>query len=133
MVTSGKPQSERRVLIVDPSAESREVLSLALRLRGVRTEAAAGGQASSELARRFQPDLIVVDDETDWPAARSAPTDRQEPVRMIVLGSARGLPPRPAGTAVVAKPYHYRPLIRKIEKLLRHVADPAPAAPAPGK
>ncbi len=88
------------------------------------------------LARSCHPDLIVLDLETapagDGPAAAefAAVADgRQAP--LVLLGSVRRTAGQassgtPAGSGAparagqfVAKPYHYRPLILKIERLLR--------------
>jgi CheY-like chemotaxis protein len=119
------------VLIVDRSDESREVLRTALQRRGVRIFEAARADDGLALARSCHPDLIVLDLETapadEGPAAAefAAVADgRQAP--LVLLGSARrrtagqassGTPAR-AGQ-FVAKPYHYQPLILKIERLLR--------------
>ena len=53
------------VLIVDRSEETREVLQTVLERRGVRTLAAGRTAAGLDLARRHQPDLIVLDLELD--------------------------------------------------------------------
>jgi len=54
-------EGERCVLIVDPSPETREVLQVALQRRGLHTLATARVRRGMELARRHQPDLIVLD------------------------------------------------------------------------
>ncbi len=41
---------------------------------------------------------------------------------MVLLGSMRITPPNPQ-TEIVAKPYHYGPLIRKIEEILGLAMD----------
>lgn len=124
---------ERSVLIVDRSEETREVLKTALERRGVRIFAASRAQRGLELAREHQPDLIVLDlevddsapDEVCAPFAQHA-QGRQTP--MVLLGNVQ----RPAYVAedgqsgeFVAKPYHYGPLIRKIEELLSVSGQPS--------
>ena len=115
----------RSVLIVDESAESREVLRTVLEHRGIRILEAAGAQQGLELARQHRPDLIVLDLELDsgrpqFPSELAAQSARQTP--LVMLGNAR----RQAGPQVgesMPKPYHYAPLIRRIEQLLDTVSS----------
>jgi FixJ family two-component response regulator len=109
------------VLIVDCSEESREVLRTVLARRGLLILEATEARAGLELARRHHPGVIVLDLETesaDDDAVR-AQYDAQavcEGASLLVLGSSpRPMPPRGAS---LAKPYHFAPLIRKIEELL---------------
>jgi DNA-binding response OmpR family regulator len=104
------------VLIVDASADEREVLRTALARRGLRIFEAAEAETGKALARQHQPAVIVLDldaqhaEETDW-TAESSPS-------LIVLGTARresDLPPHQS----IAKPYHYAPLIARIEELAK--------------
>lgn len=117
---------DRSVLIVDRSEETREVLKTALERRGMRILAASRAQRGLELARQHQPDLIVLDLEVD----DSAPDEVCAPFAqhaqghhtpIVVLGSLRcSSPVQENGQTgeFVSKPYHYGPLIRKIEELL---------------
>jgi len=121
------------VLIVDRSEETREVLETALGMRGIRTFSASRVHHGAEMARSQQPDLIVLDLELD----RSSPdmlcskfrrsSDSEGPP-MVLLGSSHKRPSNPRGE-IIPKPYHYAPLIRRIEEILgavdrdlRHVA-----------
>jgi len=121
-------EGERCVLIVDPSPETREVLQVALQRRGLHTLATARVRRGMELARRHQPDLIVLD--LDIQPGDSAGLSRQfaeqagrhEP-RMILLGSARRA--GESSREVLSKPYDFRALIRKIEELVQAVPSPA--------
>ena len=122
---------QRSVLIVDHSEETREVLQTALERRGMRIFAAGRAGAGMELARRHRPDLIVLDLELDdsSPEEISAPFAEQsltDHSPLVLLGSERRDRPRPSHGEFVAKPYHYGPLIRRIEELL----DTAPQPPA---
>jgi len=113
---------KRSVLIVDSSRENQEVLQTALEHRGLRTLTADRVGSGLELARRLEPDLIVLDLETDGKAGEevSAPFLRQTRPRhtpVVMLGTVRRQAAAPGGE-FVAKPYHYGPLIRKIEELL---------------
>ena len=114
---------KRSVLVVDRSEETREVLTTALERRGCRIFAASRARRGLELARQHQPDLIVLDLEVDGsppevvcePFARET-AQRQTP--LVVLGGVGRGKPALQAAEIVPKPYHYGPLIRKIEALL---------------
>jgi len=114
----------RSVLIVDPSEETREVLQTALNRRGVQTFTARHALEGVELQRRHRPDLIVLDLEMEGVNLEdSSPTfwedceDNKVPI--ILLGALRRRQPHIPGSEFVSKPYHYGPLIRRIEELLK--------------
>jgi len=115
--------SERSVLIVDGSSENRGVLKTALERRGCTILSASRAQRGLELARNHQPDVIVLDLEVSEtsPEDLCAPFARETEAgatRLVVLGTMRrGERVIPDGE-FVSKPYHYGPLIRKIEVLL---------------
>ena len=152
------------VLIVDRSAESREVLKTALERRGMRIFEAAGAEDGLKLARKHRLDLIVLDLEatessdaglesaervtatasdtvnraSDVTVSMNAAAPRRTSAddfaaasrssgaltQMVLLGVARRrttLPPERADQ-FVAKPYHYGPLILKIERLLKQAS-----------
>ncbi len=124
----GTLDGQRSVLIVDQSDDTREVLQTALRRRGLRILAASQAGAGLELARRHHPDLIVLDLDLDESAteclsARFAEQSRSDQTPLVMLGSIRRDHLRrcpadlPEGE-FVPKPYHYGPLIRRIEELL---------------
>jgi DNA-binding response OmpR family regulator len=110
----------RSVLVVDPQEETREILRTALERRGLRILQAGGTAEALEVARQNCVDLIVLDMEISGPAdgvpeqLRAETGGQTTPV--IVLGTVRtrGI----AKDHFVSKPYHYGPLIRKIEALL---------------
>lgn len=118
-------RSDCSVLIVDQSEESRVVLTTALERRGIRTFTADRVDDGLELARRYSPDLVVFDLETpggvaeDAEAALNAIADQRS---LIALGSVHSHRAPLCGGEFVRKPYHYAPLIRKIEELLDRVA-----------
>jgi DNA-binding response OmpR family regulator len=116
--------SERSVLIVDSSEETREVLKTALERRGMRTYAASRAQRGLELARRHRPDVIVLDLDagSGTPEELCSPFAAQSeayPTRLIFLGGICRRRRRPSGGEFISKPYHYGPLVRRIEELLR--------------
>ena len=146
---------QRSVLIVDHSDDTREVLQTALARRGLRTLAASEAGAGLELARRHRPDLIVLDLELDDtgpdrlaarfarpfggdPPSPAEGTARGDQTRLVMLGSLRRVPAALPEGEFVPKPYHYGPLIRRIEMLLgtvgharsaEHAACPADGVP----
>lgn len=113
----------RSVLIVDGSEENRAVLRTALERRGVQIFEAARPQQGLEMARHHHPDLIVLDaeaipfDDTDVSDGFEAES-RAGQTGLIVLGNLRRRAADAPYGEFVAKPYHYAPLIRKIEDLL---------------
>ena len=117
------------VLVVDPLDETHEVLRAALGEQGVEIVAARNSADGLALARRRLHSLIVLDLESD--EASSVVTGRlvaESAVRstpLLVLGTAKLDDNHLAGCQFFAKPYHYAPLIRKIEELLSSVVDGA--------
>jgi two-component system KDP operon response regulator KdpE len=115
--------SQQSVLIVDRCEETREVLRTALERRGLRIFTTPRRRQGLELARRHRLDLIVLDLELDCadgeesaaPLVRQSQTDCTP---LVVLGTVRRRSSPLPGREFIAKPYHYGPLIRKIEELL---------------
>ena len=115
------------VLIVDPSADTREVLRTVLARRGLRTIEADAAERGLELARIHRPDVIVLDDDataagehrqTNEKFAAEACDDRSH---LIVLGKIRR-DQSLAGGHLIHKPYHFAPLIHTIERLAAKAA-----------
>ena len=114
--------ARRSVLIVDQSSETREVLRTVLEQRGLRIFEASAADEGLAIVQSQQPDLVVLDVEVDSAspdaisgAFASRVRPRQTPLVLLgaVRRTTRGLPGE-----FVAKPYHYAPLVRKIEQLL---------------
>jgi DNA-binding response OmpR family regulator len=111
-----------RVLIVDRSQESRELLRSLLIRQGAEVVEARESGAAADLASDGPLDLIVVDNDAP-PAcgesnARLAAAAARKDVPIVVVGTARRrVSPLPTDE-FVAKPYHYGALIRRIEELL---------------
>ncbi len=51
----------RRILVVDDTADTREMYALYFRSRGFAVETASNGHAAIEVAHRLRPDVIVMD------------------------------------------------------------------------
>lgn len=116
-------ETQHRVLIVDRSEESREVLQTALARRGMSTYATGAAIQGASFAREHNPDLVVIDLDVDDTVAEalSGPLGDREsggPVPIVLLGGVRRNLDRFPGGEFVSKPYHYGPLIRRIEELL---------------
>jgi DNA-binding response OmpR family regulator len=110
------------VLIVDRSDETREVLTTALERRGLRTLATGRVRRGLQLARLHRPDLVLLDLELEGlgleqTCARFARQSSKSRASLVLLGSCRRLADTSVGEFVL-KPYHYGPLIRRIEEIL---------------
>lgn len=123
----------RSVLIVDPADETREVLRTVLQQRGLRIFEARRAEQGLELARQVHPDLIVLDLEIDGSgdeaAGQLARQSRDEKTPLLLLGTARRSAPELADGQFVRKPYHYGPLVRRIESLLADSSQSMSPAP----
>lgn len=120
-------RESRTVLIVDSSEETREVLATALQRRGVRTIATARPRRGLELVRQEQPDLIVFDLEAERvPAEKgfTSFTDKKDvaDTPLVILGTVRGNFSNHEG-AFISKPYHFAPLVQKIEEMLEEISQ----------
>lgn len=112
-----------RVLIVDESADSREVLSALLARHGATTIETRRPQQAVELADLHRVDLIVFDAESDRTASGSGARDLKAAASrngtpIVILGTVRSAKKHAASGQFVSKPYHYGQLIHKIEGLL---------------
>ena len=126
----------RRVLIVDESPENREVLRTALERRGLEILEAPEVGRGLDLARRYHPDVIVLDadstaDDDGSQRRACASTAAQDHSSLVVLGqwpkdwpeersdARRRETPRSemAQPRIVRKPYHFEPLVKLIEDL----------------
>jgi DNA-binding response OmpR family regulator len=124
-----EPDGERRVklsprvLIVDASRESREVLRMLLELRGATTIEASDPEQALQLTNTVRPDLIVLDTDSDSTASGEPTNDLREAANrnhtpIVILGKVRQLHGNLESGQIMTKPYHYGPLIRKIDGLL---------------
>jgi CheY-like chemotaxis protein len=114
------------VLIVDASADNREVLRTVLARRGITIFEAQAASEGLELARQHHPDVIVLDLEAEQIEAASIreqfaaeATDHEQ--SLIVLGRIRRAPVFTGGH-VISKPYHFAPLVHTIERLAAKAA-----------
>jgi DNA-binding response OmpR family regulator len=117
------------VLVVDPLDETHEVLRAALVEQRVDVVVASNLAHGLALARRCLPSLIVLDIESDGSssimAGRLVAESAARCTPLLVLGAPKRDRAGLAGCEFFAKPYHYAPLIRKIEELLGNAVDAA--------
>ena len=117
----------KTVLIVDSSEEPRDVLTTALERRGVRALAFPTSRRAAATARATRPDLVIFDVETELAPPRQAldafAKDAElEETPIVAIGTARFEAPGGEGT-FISKPYHFAPLLEKIEALLREADE----------
>jgi CheY-like chemotaxis protein len=60
-VTVNGAQDPRRILVVDDTADTRELFALYFRSRGFGVETASDGRAAIDAAHRLRPDVIIMD------------------------------------------------------------------------
>jgi len=117
----------RSVLIVDRSEDTREVLRTALARRGLEAMCFERADDGLRFARQHHPGLIVLDLEVADPSqpelsAGFAQHSQADQAPLVLLGTARRDAFPAPGSEFVGKPYHYGPLVRKIEELLEPAA-----------
>lgn len=128
------------VLIVDPSADSREVLRTGLRRCGLEIIEASHAEQGLEMIGQHHPQIVVLDvepgcdprDEEQLFDRFSQESDQQQ-ASLVVLG--RTLPTADnftasspesdgcTGSQFFSKPYQYAAVIRKIEELVRQASN----------
>ncbi len=123
--------NQSTVLIIDSSDETREVLKTALEYRGYSTRAASRAALGLEVARQVSPAIIVLSleapDSSDA-AVSSGFRDHAstQKASLVVIGSAKRDAKVFPQAEFVSAPYHFGPLIRRIEELSRaRAAGPA--------
>lgn len=110
------------VLVVDPAEETQEVLRAALESRGMRILQARVARQAVDLAQAHRPSVIVLDLDADdhqngaslRQAMRDGSIDENTPV--ILLGTI--LRDTRPSEECLPRPFHYAPLIRRIEALV---------------
>jgi CheY-like chemotaxis protein len=111
------------VLIVDESPESREILRTLLARRGAATLEATRPDQAAKLTELHRPDLILFDADCDHSSSGAATESlkaaaNRNDTPIVILGTVRSAQKHAASGQIVSKPYHYGPLIRKIDDLL---------------
>lgn len=118
--------ASRRVVVVDRSPESREVLRTLLARTGVEVHALRDPAAGARCAAAVRPHLVIADVETPQGSSdvhgqaheRLSRAAAVNGAPIVILGTLpRGATPSGA-VECIAKPYQYGALIRRIEELL---------------
>ena len=122
MIARFKDHDPPSVLLVDASAESREVLRTVLERRGVRILEAREARAGLALAQHHHPEVIVLDLDADAANDDGVQDDFATETRdhhgsLVLLGKVRHAAAETPG-CVVSKPYHFAPLVHTIEQLI---------------
>jgi two-component system cell cycle response regulator DivK len=128
----GKPS----VLVVDDSAEQRELLVLYLRFRNFKRVAEAeSGSTAIAVVGRMRPDIILMDlampDMDGWEATRRLKSNPLTRTILIVAVTAHAFPreldaARDAGCdAIVIKPYKLAVLARTLERVAAGITTSA--------
>jgi DNA-binding response OmpR family regulator len=112
-----------QVLIVDESDESRDILRTLLARGGTDTLEATRPDQAAELIDRHRPHLILFDADCDHSSC-GGPTEslkaaaNRNHTPIVFLGTVGNRQKKATSTQIISKPYHYGPLIRKIDDLL---------------
>jgi len=115
---------ELKVLIVDPSEDTSEVLRVVLEHHGCRTVVAANFRQSSQLLQVFRPDVVILDEEVDRSTCQGTEctfvsSALKSGAKILVLGGLRSAKGFSSGTvAHLQKPYHYQQLLGKINQIM---------------
>lgn len=120
---SADSSSPRCVIVVAPGGDSREVLETALTHRGLATYAAGQARTALRLIREHEPDVVVLDAETSDAGDGGIQAELEAELAanhtpLIVLGRVHG-PQKLLPHEVLAKPYHFAPLIHTIQELAK--------------
>jgi CheY-like chemotaxis protein len=117
-----------RILIVDDSDDGRDMLVEYLTFREFRVEAACDGAEAIDVARRFQPHIILMDlsmpTVDGWEATRRLKADKRTKEAVIVAVTAHAFRPereaaRLAGcAAVIVKPFDLGVLAEALERAM---------------
>jgi two-component system cell cycle response regulator DivK len=128
-------RTQASVLVVDDSADGREMLAAYLGARRFQVWEARNGEEAIDLARRLRPDVILMDlsmpDMDGWEATRQLRTDPLTNNTLIIAVSAHAYPHEQQSAlaagcdAVVAKPFDVGHLADALERVLTdgHLAD----------
>ena len=119
-----------RVLVVDDEASLTELLSMALRYEGWQVATAADGRSAVRLARRFDPDAVVLDvmlPDLDGLEVLHRLRSQLPEVPVLFLTARDAVEDRVAGLTAggddyVTKPFSLEELVARLRALMRRSA-----------
>jgi CheY-like chemotaxis protein len=125
----------KRILVADDEAHILHVVSMKLRNAGFEVITAVDGEEALELCKADPPDLLITDFQMPFLSGlelckqlRSQERTRDVPAMML---TARGFDIEPEEmaeakiSAVLAKPFSPREILRRVQELLGSVEAPA--------
>jgi DNA-binding response OmpR family regulator len=122
LLPAGDSTPSQQVLLVDRSAENREVLRFALRRRGFEILEADEPAAALNLLRERRPEVVVLDleiaDDQESTFGEFDAAAESTAGQLVILGSLGACDDAGHASSFFAKPYHFAPLIHRIEELL---------------
>jgi two-component system OmpR family response regulator len=124
------PEKLQRVLVIDDDADILAVIRITLQARGgFEVEVCQSSREAPGVARRFVPDLILLDvmmPGIDGPTTLEALRDDPQTAAMpVVFMTAKAMPHETAryldlgAAAVIAKPFDQRTLADELEQIVR--------------
>jgi DNA-binding response OmpR family regulator len=137
---TNQPTTAPRALIVEDAVEIQEVVTALLREEGFDVRAAADGESAIDMARAFEPDLVVLD--LSLPGLDGIQVCQRirtfSEAYILILTAKSDEVDKVVGLSVgaddyVTKPFSPRELVARVRVLFRRsrMAGPAPAAVAP--
>ncbi len=116
-----------RVLVVDDEESITQLVSTVLRYEGFQVETAADGRAAVQLARTFQPDIVVLDvmlPDLDGFEVYRRLTNGSTPVPVLFLTARDSTEDRVHGLTLgaddyVGKPFSLEELVARVRAVLR--------------
>lgn len=127
----------QRALVVEDAVEIQEVVTALLRDEGFDVRTASDGERAVEVARAFQPDLIVLD--LSLPGLDGIQVCQQirtfSEAYILMLTAKSDEVDKVVGLSVgaddyVTKPFSARELVARVRVLFRRSRSPGPATPA---
>ena len=130
------PEKLQRVLVIDDDADILAVIQITLRVRGgFEVEVCQSGREAPGVARRFVPDVILLDvmmPGIDGPTTLGAlRDDPQTAATPVVFMTAKAMPHATAryldlgAAAVIAKPFDQRTLADELKQIVRRIPSSA--------
>ena len=134
---TNQPATPQRALVVEDAVEIAEVVTALLREEGFDVRTAANGERAVEMARAFEPDLVVLD--LSLPGLDGISVCQQirtfSEAYILILTAKSDEVDKVVGLSVgaddyVTKPFSPRELVARVRVLFRRSRAPGPAAPA---